>query len=426
MIHNLLNRFPALQSQDFRKLFYNYVLSSAARWAEMLGRGWLIFEITGSTGAVGIVTFCGMVPSLLFGPIGGALADRFDRRLMAMWSAGFGVLFSALLGILAISGHVVMWHVVVLSILQGTAFAAVTPASEALIPSLVPREHLLNAISFRGIARHGSKVIGPLLGGVLIVERSDGSGWVFILTAVFLILSISQLYRISWRNLSTRSATQQSNFDVFSPIAEAARYVVQDRRILMILFLIGGHCGFTMAYDSLLPGLATEVGGGGSTFAAITVAVGIGALIGTLGVSMISNEYYRGPFLIFSGLGSGIALLMLGFTNGPIFSVLAGFIAGCTQAPFMALSATFVQEIVPDEFRGRVMAFYLMIAAGFMALMNLGFGFVADSFGERLMLIIPSAFWLLLFVLGAFAYKPLNFLLRRGVFLANSETISEN
>ena len=92
----------------------------------------------------------------------------------------------------------------------------------------------------------------------------------------------------------------------------------------------------------------------------------------------------------------------------------------------MALSATFVQEIVPDEFRGRVMAFYLMIAAGFMALMNLGFGFVADSFGERLMLIIPSAFWLLLFVLGAFAYKPLNFLLRRGVFLANSETISEN
>ena len=191
MIHNLLNRFPALQSQDFRKLFYNYVLSSAARWAEMLGRGWLIFEITGSTGAVGIVTFCGMVPSLLFGPIGGALADRFDRRLMAMWSAGFGVLFSALLGILAISGHVVMWHVVVLSILQGTAFAAVTPASEALIPSLVPREHLLNAISFRGIARHGSKVIGPLLGGVLIVERSDGSGWVFILTAVFLILSIS-------------------------------------------------------------------------------------------------------------------------------------------------------------------------------------------------------------------------------------------
>ena len=422
----MLNRFPALQSQDFRKLFYNYVLSSAARWAEMLGRGWLIFEITGSTGAVGIVTFCGMVPSLFFGPIAGVLADRFDRRLMAMWSAGFGVIFSALLGILAISGNVVMWHVVVLSILQGTAFAAVTPASEALIPSLVPREHLLSAISFRGIARHGSKVIGPLLGGVLIVERSDGSGWVFILTAVFLILAMSQLHRISFRNPLAHSATQLSKFDVFSPISEAAQYVVKDRRIVMILLLLGGHCGFTMAYDSLLPGFATEIGGSSSTFAAIIVAVGIGALFGTLGVSMISNEYYRGPVLMLSGLGSGIALLIMGFTNGSTLAVIAGFIAGCTQAPFMALSATFVQEIVPDKFRGRVMAFYLMVAAGFMALMNLGFGFVADSFGERLMLIVPSAFWLLLFVVGAFAYKPLNFLLRHGIFLTSSETASGN
>ena len=190
--------------------------------------------------------------------------------------------------------------------------------------------------------------------------------------------------------------------------------------------LLGGHCGFTMAYASLLPGFATEIGGSSSTFAAITVAVGIGALFGTLGVSMISNEYYRGPVLMLSGLGSGIALLIMGFTNGSTLAVIAGFIAGCTQAPFMALSATFVQEIVPDKFRGRVMAFYLMVAAGFMALMNLGFGFVADSFGERLMLIVPSAFWLLLFVVGAFAYKPLNFLLRRGIFLTSSETASGN
>ena len=417
----LLNRFPSLQSQDFRKLFYNYVLSSAARWAEMLGRGWLIFEITGSTGAVGIVTFCGMAPSLFFGPIGGAFADRFDRRIMAMWSAGFGVLFSLLLGILAISGHVMMWHIVVLSILQGTAFAAVTPASEALIPSLVPKEHLLSAISFRGIARHGSKVVGPLLGGILIVERSDGVGWVFVLTAVFLALAVLQLYRISWRPVTSQKNTRLAIFDVVNPIAEAAQYVAHDRRIMMILLLIGCHCGFTMAYDALLPGLSIELGGGSSTFASITVAVGIGALLGTLGLSTISNEYFRGPILIISGLGSGIALLIMGFANDPIVAVLAGFIAGATQAPLMALSATLIQQIVPDNFRGRIMAFYLMIAAGFMALMNLGFGFIADSLGERSLIIFPSVVWLLLFIFGAFYYKPLQFLLRRGVFLSNSE-----
>jgi MFS family permease len=159
----VLTKFPCLQSPDFRKLFYNYVLTSAAAWASLLGRGWLIFELTGSSSAVGLVTFGGMAPMLFLGPVAGTFADRFDRRKMAMVAALFGAFVSFMLGFLTLAGSVVMWHVVVLAILQGTAMAAVTPASEAIIPSLVPREHLLSAVSFRGIARHGSKVIGPFI-----------------------------------------------------------------------------------------------------------------------------------------------------------------------------------------------------------------------------------------------------------------------
>ena len=143
----MLSTFPALQSKEFRKLFYSYVMSSAAQWALLLGRGWLIFELTGSTSAVGLVTFGGMAPLLFFGPIFGPLADSFDRRKMAIIAASAGVLTSTILSILTLSGAVVMWHVVVIAILQGTAMAAITPPSEAMIPSLVPKIHLLSAVA---------------------------------------------------------------------------------------------------------------------------------------------------------------------------------------------------------------------------------------------------------------------------------------
>ena len=195
----MLEKFPALLHSDFRKLFYNYVLTSAAGWASLLGRGWLIFELTGSSSNVGWVTFGGMAPMLFLGPVAGTLADRLDRRYMAMASALFGALVSFVLAVLTLSGAVTMWHIVVLAVLQGVAMSAVTPASEAIIPSLVPKEHLLSAVSFRGIARHGSKVIGPFLGGVMMAILDDGTGWVFMLTSVFFLLAGYQLFRIQWR-----------------------------------------------------------------------------------------------------------------------------------------------------------------------------------------------------------------------------------
>jgi len=412
----MLAKFPCLQSPDFRKLFYNYVLTSAAAWASLLGRGWLIFELTGSSSAVGLVTFGGMAPMLFLGPVAGTFADRFDRRQMAMVAALFGALVSFLLGFLTLTGSVVMWHVVVLAILQGTAMAAVTPASEAIIPSLVPPEHLLSAVSFRGIARHGSKVLGPFIGGILMALLDDGTGWVFVLTTLFFLMATFQLYRIQWRPSSTLLPSTESIFNVISPMAAAARYAYVDKRLLMVLSLIGVHCGFTMAYDALLPGLSDEIGSGSSTFAAISVGVGFGALITTLAVSTISDESARGRILIVSGLGSGISLLFIGFATNPLVAIFGGFLSGATEAPYMAVSATLIQQVVPDEYRGRMMAVYIMIAAGFMAFMNLGFGLVADFTGERILFILPSVLWLVIFVLGGLFSPALRHLLRTGSF----------
>ena len=179
----MLTRLPALQSPDYRLLFYNIVLAEAARWALMLARGWLVFQLTDSTGAVGIVTFAGMAPFLFLGPLGGAMADRFDRRRMAIASAVLGVAFSAALGLLVVTDVVATWQVVILAILQGTSMAMVAPAQDALMPNLVDRQHLLNAVALSGLARHGSRVAGPLAGGIVLATLGAGAAF-FVSDAV--------------------------------------------------------------------------------------------------------------------------------------------------------------------------------------------------------------------------------------------------
>ena len=417
----MLATFPALQSTEFRKLFYSYVLSSASQWALLLGRGWLIFDLTGTTSAVGLVTFAGMAPLLFFGPIFGTLADRLDRRKMAVIAAFAGVITSTILGILTLSGVVELWHVVILAILQGTAMAGITPPSEAMIPNLVPKKHLLSAVSIRGTARHGSKVIGPFIGGIIMSIFTNGTGWVFILGAIFFLLAAMQLLRINYtQDIQENSATQQ-NLNFIKPMYAAANYAYQDKRLFLILSLLGIHCAFTMAFDSLLPGIAQSVGGGKETYSAITVAVGIGALITTLYVSTISKESLRGPILLISGIGSGIGIIIIGLATSPLMAIIGGFISGATQAPYMTVSATLIQQVVPDELRGRLMAFYIMIAAGFMAFMNLGFGLLADITGERMLCAIPGIAWMLIFFVIAIMSIRLRFLLQNGTFSQTSK-----
>ena len=412
----MLTRLPALQSLDYRLLFYNTVLAAAARWALMLARGWLVFELTDSTGAVGIVTFAGMAPFLFLGPLGGGMADRFDRRRMAIVSATLGVIFSAVLGGLVVLDVVATWQVVVMAVLQGTTMAMVGPAQEALMPSLVARAHLLNAVALGGIARHGSRIAGPLVGGAVLATL--GVGAVFFLSAGLLFLAVVQLWRIRWRPAEVSASARTPLHRLGAEVGEGMRYSWQDRRVRLILSLLGAHCGLTMAFDSLMPKLATEVGGGSTTFTAILVGIGVGAFFGTLALSQVQQEAVRGSVFAATGLASGLAMIILGLAQTPTAAVIGAALAGGTQATYMALSATLVQAIIPDHLRGRVMSIYLMLAAGHMAFMNLGYGLFADGVGVRVLLVGPGVLWVGVFLLAILTLTDLRYLLRRGDFVS--------
>ena len=412
----VLRRLPALQSPDYRRLFVSTFFTAAARFAMMLARGWLVFELTGSSFAVGLVTFAGMAQNLLVGPVAGALADRFDRRRLAIAAGALSMCSSGVLAVIALSGVVEVWHIVALAVVQGMAGAMSQPSQRALLANLVPREHLLNAVALGGIAQHGSRFVGPLFGGALLYFL--GAGYVFLLSAFVQVFALFLLWRVEYR--SPRAEVQAGEHVgarvIARDVGRGFAYVRRDPRLLLVIGLLGPHCAFTMAFNALMPKLATDLGGAERTFSAIVMGVGVGAIVGTLLLSMVRQRLVQGYTLALTGVGSGIAMVIMGMASTPTVAVLAAILAGGTQATYMAISQTLVQQVVPDELRGRVLSIYVMLAAGHMALVNIGFGWLADSVGVRPLLVVPGLLWLGVFFVAALILSDLRHVLMRGDF----------
>ena len=412
----LLDRHPALRYADFRRVFYNAFFASASFWTMLLARGWLVFELTGQGAWVGAVTFAGMIQLTLAGPIGGAIADRADRRLIAIASDALGVVAALALAAITFAGVVEPWHVLVFAVIGGLGRAFGTPAEQAIIPNVVPREHLLNAVALSGITRHGSRIAGPLLGGAMLA--TIGAGAVFALSAAFLALALHQLLRLEYRS-APRAADAEPVFaigPVLRDVRDGVAYIERDPRVLVMLVLVGFHCGATMAFDSMMPTLATAVGGSSVTYSGIIVGIGAGAIAGTLAVSMLRDDRAMGRAFFAVGVGSGLAMLLIGFAATPFMAVTGGVLAGATQASYMAMSATFVQRVTPDAYRGRVMSLYIMLASGHMAFVNFGFGWLSDGIGVRLLLIAPGLVWIAGFVAAAFLLPEVRSIVRSGEF----------
>ena len=193
-------------------------------------------------------------------------------------------------------------------------------------------------------------------------------------------------------------------------------HVWGDRRLRLVIGLLIFHCSFTMAFNALLPRLATDLGGGSSTFSAIVMGLGAGAILGTLAISMVRDQALQGYALATVGVGSGLAMLVMGIADSPVIVVAGAVLAGATQATYMAISQMLVQAIVADALRGRVMAIYTMMAAGHMAMVNLAFGGLADSVGVRPLMVVPALLWVGIFLVAAFLLSDLRHVLRRGEF----------
>ena len=405
--------FPAMESGEYRKLFYAAGLSAISLWGMIIARAWLAGDITDSGWAVGVVYFAAIGPWVL-APIGGALADRFDRARVVMISRSGAMVLALVLALLAFTDSIQLWSLILITFGSGVIRSAEMPAQAALLPNTVKAAALLSAITLASMMQFGSRVIGPVAGPVL---SEFGPGWVFLGASLLLGLSVWQMTRIKVR--STGGIQARNDVGILSSTAsnirEGLRYLGEAPGVRMLIGLTALHCMLAMSFDALLVVFAKgPLGGDATEYGILTMGVGGGALVATVGLSMVPGGPIRGRIMLFAGLVSGITLPIIGLAGTLPVAVVGAALAGSSQAMFMALTSVMIQTVLPDEVRGRVMSLYAMFAGGIMSVMILTNGLVSDFVSVRILLTVPGILFFILLLFWAGAAARLRSVFREG------------
>lgn len=396
---DVISRYlSALAYRDFRVLWIANLSSQAAAWALIVARGWFVYTMSDSSAWVGLVTFAAMFPRVVVTPISGYLSDRFDRRQVLACMFALNLLQNVVLAMLALTGTMQMWHLVVLSLVNGTARAAQMPAGQALLPNLVPRPLLLNAVALNQATQRGARLVGPAAITPLLAWAGPESAFAFCIG--FYALSLGLAFCI--RTVSTGSIDR--NRSLLQNMSAGAVYIYENLTLRAIVLLTLFHCGLTMSFESLLPSLSKQLfGAEGVGVSVLMMGVGSGALLTSIFLAGIRDETTRGRLFWFFGLTSGIAPCVLavatavpmvvsighdrGVFMGASAAMIGVFAMGASQSGYMTLTHTMIQTIVPDSVRGRIGGVYSLHIGGTMALVNLFNGTMADSISAPLLLI---------------------------------------
>ena len=401
----------ALRHGDYRRFWFSATMAGAGVWGLIVARAALAFQISdNSSAAVGLVTFAAMIPFVVVPPFSGILADKMDRRyIVAMAHAANVVLALALAG-LYFFADVQIWHLAILSLLSGIARGVQMPAQSALVPNLVPREDILNAIALNNVSLQGSRLLGALL-VALMMGTVWGIGAAFLLAVVMYMLAVVMV--LSVRTPSTGEIPKGAS--LWSTITAGVVYAYKTPSVGLMLILVAFHCGLTMAFESVFPLHATNaLGADLSAFANLISAFGGGAVIGVVAIAGIRSDKVKGRALLISGFGSSLGVILMASATSLPFGLAAAFFMGLAQAPFMSLTITFIQSVVPDAIRGRVSSLFTMSAFSLMALANLGYGVVADLVGSVTVLAVGGGVFISVMFLAFLTVGILRGIFTRG------------
>lgn len=403
----LAKRLPATRHEDFRALWIGGFCSNVSLWTLLLGNAWVVYEISDSSFWVGVSTFASMSPFLL-APFGGVVADRVERRLLVRATRVGAFLTTAALCALALGNALEVWIVVAFAFGQGLVRAIELPADQALLPNVVPGSDLPNAVALTSMTQHGSRAVGPVLAGPLLA--TVGVEGAYGLAALFALLAFASVRRV--KTSSSGGVTDLGQ--VVQNLGAGLAYVRATGPVLAIFLLVVAHCSLTMSFDAMLPGFAeTELDSGSTGFTIMTLGIGVGALVGTF-VLAITSGRSRGPLLLITALAGGLAPVLISASMNLPAAAVSAALMGSSQAMFMALSAVFLQEIVPDAVRGRVMSLYLMSAGGVMALANLALASLADVWGAPVLFLVPGLAFVAVVLLTSLSGPYLPSLYRKG------------
>lgn len=370
----------ALQFADYRRFAVSLLLTSIGLQLIQVVVFWQVYELTGSALLLGLTGLARAAPHMVLSLMGGVVADRFNRvRLIQSGQVANGLLI-VVLGALTVTDSVQVWHLYVVTVLNSAFSAVTTPARTALIPSLVPRQNLVNAVALNATIGQTSQIVGPALGGVAI--DLVGLGGTYAINGVVYVAAMLVILGI--KTPSAPPATTDSPWHSF---IEGLAFV-RSRRVIISLLLLDLGATVLGSYRALLPIFADLHGVGATGYGLLTGAPGVGAVIGATGILSLGDMRYKGMYTVGGVLGYCGGLVVLALAPWFWVALLGGAILGATNAIQMIPRNTVILAVSPDALRGRVEAFRSMLAGGGPPLGYTLSGAIAAAIGAPAALVV--------------------------------------
>jgi len=380
-LHPVIGRaLAAFHYRDFRILWFGAFTSTVGNWMQQVAQAWLVFELTNSSFYLGLDYFFGQLPILLLTLIGGVVADRYDRRRVLLGSQLVQMATALTLAALVYVGNVHVAAILLLSFAAGLGQAFGGPAYQALIPSLVQKKDLPNAIALNSIQFNLARVFGPLLAGATLAAW--GSAACFGLNGLSFLVVIVALQSMTIRH--TKPADQKSLVD---ELKSGVRYARGESAIVALTALGGLTAFLGLPLLTFLPVFAKDIFHGDiNRFSHMMSFSGAGAVCGALIVAWLGRFKHMGRTLLITLAAFGILVTAFAVTRVVWVSDILLFLTGGTLLMTFSMTASLVQLIVPDHLRGRVMSIYMVAFRGGMPLGSLAAGYAASLTSAPLVL----------------------------------------
>lgn len=364
--------FRALRHPPFRRYWVGWAISVLGSWMQTLAQGWLVFRLTSSAQALGILSALRFGPSLFGLPFAGVLTDYFPRRRLLIFTQSAGIVQAGLLAFLTLSGHVHVWHVFVLAFVQGLIDTVDMPSRQSFQVELVPVSDLQSAVSLNSTVFNAGRLVGPALAGLVVAEA--GEGWCFALNAASFVPFL-------WAVISVeeRAPAAVGRLAVIPQLLEGLRFAWEHSKVRRLLLSVLVTAVFGLSYSTLLPAVASSVlGTDARGYGLLLAASGLGAMVGSLGVAAAGRR--RGT-VFRSQLLLGFSLAVLALSKSLPLASVALVVAGLSVAAQLATTNGYIQTNSPDHLRARLISLYIWVFSGGAPLGGLLAGFLAERFG---------------------------------------------
>ena len=373
--------FSALRHPNFRLLWTTSLINAGSNWLQQVTLSWLAYEISDSALIAGMVFGIRSLPSLIIGPIGGVIGDRFERKRGVQINAGYMAVLALGFALLLALGEVKTWHILVFTFLHGTGQALVNPARQALVANTVPREDLMNAIALSSLAQTSMRMVGPAVAGILIAFSGPALNFGIQSVAYVVVFVLTLPLKAPFTELNTR----RRDGSMASSFFEGIRYVRGNPTLVGLMLLALVPTLFTTPINLGLiavfarDALHVDSAGLGLLYS----AQGVGAVIGTLALASLGN--FRNKGMLLSGAAACLTVAITLYSQVTVFLMALPLLAlgTCCFMTYNTINQTIIQMITPDEYRGRVMGLHMM-DHGLTPLGSFVFSLLAELYGVRM------------------------------------------